>query len=277
MTKPSVFSVLFAFCVVLPGCADSPTESALSDAKVNRKYLLGQGFKQKFNDRELYELETNRLTDVLRDLGVSLADFEPAINARVGYDCRIAELKGWRVGVESQVDDPSGRSLEKPNTLCKVLVEINRAPGPTHLKTENSPRVRVTSVAVSRDGSRPLEIALELSADGKTPLALAQHQFGIRITVQGESPPKPLAVHGFLVKGTPDRILVFPGKPVTLTLNISGGFPQDSTSRPWSDFPTGKYVVRVLIDSGKDESERPSFDYQWVGRTSSDEYKVVIK
>jgi len=256
-----------------PGCNGKTREA--------REYLVAHGFKRSATDRSIYQLKNVRLADVARDLGFRLDALRRIEQQPWFSDNRIVEVKGLYFVVRSEVRDKNGRviedSLDDPNALCTVSVCINPVIHGKHLKTDSSPRMRIKSVTVPEDRLKPFQITFELSADGNTPLGLKQSQFGIALGAPGVSPRHSPNASVSFPKGTPDPIIVSPGKPVTFTVSalISYWEPAPSTLR--RVLPAAEYPVCVAIFSGKDEAEGPDFDYQWVFHTWSDEYKFVVK
>ena len=282
--KRLTLPVVVALCGMLQGCAESPTQSGPAEAKVNRKHLLDYGFKLSNIDPDRYELDTTKLADVLRDLGISLADFEPGVNAPGFSDCRVAKLNGWAIVIDSRAKNEHGRAvrLEQPNTLCNVVVLVNQPPPPEYRKTDSTPHMRIKSVKVLRHATKPLEVTFELAARGTTPLALesSPRQFSLRLVRQGEPLASAWAIDhsrgmdASFPEGTARRITVLPGKPITLTLTADLTGSRIAIG-PWSDLRPGKYVVAVAIGYAKPEG--PYFDYHWVGDNLSDEYEFTIK
>jgi len=276
--KRTLAFFLPAFCASVLGCAESATQSAPSQPKINGKYLLAHGFQQKWKetDPDIYDLETARLSDVLRDLGLSVEDLQPTVNRPGFFDWRDALREGMYVRVEPHDRDPSGKSFGKSGSPCTVRVWLNEPPPQAYLKTESSPRMRVQSVKALQDPSKPLQITFELAAEGKTPLVLdSRGQFWIHLTTIGHSPQTVRAILASFPKGTPDRISVSPERPIMLSVSATDEGANPVTHGPWTSLRPGQYVVAVRIAHFKKGG--PYFDYQWVGSKFSDEYTFSLK
>jgi hypothetical protein len=267
---------VFALCVLSLGCAQQGHDALQrtpSTAKVTREFLLAHGFQQKWKetDPDIYDLETTRLSDVLRDLGLSVEDFYPTVNRPDSFDWRDAQLEGMYVRVEPHVQDRSGTSFGKTDSPCTVRVWLNVPPPRDYLKTESSPRIRVKSVAVANDPSKPLQVTFELSAEGATPLAVSSGDFYIELR-DAKSPQHTASLLAYFPEGTPLWIRVWPTKPIVLTATTRDspfeGMGPDGR-------PSGEYRVEVRIYEFK--PDRPGCDYHWQGEKSSDEYTLVIK
>ena len=139
----------------------------------------------------------------------------------------------------------------------------------SYLKTESHPRLRIKSVQKPEKKSQPLELALELSCEGKTMVAVSQEQFSIHIYTDQQ--PYLFVGDASFPTNAPRVFTVKPQKSSTLSVTTSTNHLRDGKS--WSDLPPGIYTLRVYIGSGK----TPQFDYQWLGQTYSDDYKLVIK
>jgi len=141
--------------------------------------------------------------------------------------------------------------------------------GDGFLLTASHPRLRIKSVTAQRQRSQPLQVTLELAADGKTPVAVAQEQFSVHIYTAN----KPFLFDGDAAfeASAPKVFTVSPQKPSTLTLTTSTD--RFGRRKHWDDLPHGSYTLRVYLNSGKDVT----FDYKWLGQTYSDDYKLVVK
>jgi hypothetical protein len=281
MKRTMVFA-FFAVLVVCAGCAQEGQSAAKSDApasKLTRESLLAHGFKKSGPPRrEIYELETSHLVDVLRDLGLSLAQLQPSPSTSPWMDWREVALGRDYLRVESLVVDEKGipvaHSLDNPNAKCKVRVWFDEISTQTYQKTDSSPRVRIKSVTVSKDRSKPLDVTFELAAEGTTPLGLKSKYFYVELWTPGKTLRRLVASDLSFPKGTPDKIMISPGKPITLTATTSSSSWSDTSGAPWTGLPVGEFVLQVEINSDKDE---PGFDYHWTGIERSDDYKLVIK
>ena len=138
------------------------------------------------------------------------------------------------------------------------------------LKTESYPRLHIQSVNAPQQQKQPLQITLELAADGKTPLALSQDQFTIQIFTDKQ----PVALfdgYASFAMNAPKVFTVSPNKPSTLTMSaFTNRFGRGEW---WYELPPGSYTLRVYINSGKTRE----FDYQWLGQNFTADYKLFIK
>jgi len=287
MMKRTIAVVLLGFCGMSLACADKRDKAEQSTPpgpKLTREYLVAHGFKPSPTDRGLYERKHVRLGDALRDLGIPYAALETMINVDSDH-MRGADVQGMSVLVQSEVRQGKAGlvmdSLDDLNAICTVTVPFGEeGPAPKHvvrkvLETDSSPRMRIKSVTLPKDRSKPLQITFELAAEGKMPLVVSQRHFGMTFVTEGRSLQRMPGVGVSFPKATPERITVLPGKPVMFTVTASDAMWNPVTRKPWSDLPSGQYVLCVTIGSGKDQS--PAFDYEWVGDKYSDEYRLVIK
>ena len=237
--------------------------------KVTREFLLAHVFKKSATIPDFYVLEHVRLADISRDLGFPLAALRMSMS---GPETRCAQVGGFYFKVRSEVRDNEW-ALNDPQTICTVSVSLNPRSGAKYVRTDSLPRMRIKSVTLPQDRSKALEVTFELAADGKTPLVVSQGQFLVAYATQGRSPQDSPALDVWFLKKTPARIAVEPGKPVVLTAGTSTGDPV--TGRPWSELPSGEYVLCVGIASGAPEDA--GFDYHWIGTKFSDDYTFVVK
>jgi hypothetical protein len=166
------------------------------------------------------------------------------------------------------------KPLDDPNAVCTVSYALYQVRGPEHLKTDSTPRVRITSVTVPRDPEKGMQVSFELAADGKTPLSVGQNEILVGFARGGQSPRDFPRLPESFPPGTPSRIRVSSRKPTVLTITtFSNTCPR--TGGSWSDLPAGQYLLCVGIASA--DPEGPRFDYHWEGITISDDYKLVIK
>ena len=147
-----------------------------------------------------------------------------------------------------------------------------------YVNAESYPRLRVKSVTVPQARSQPLQIAFEIASVGKTPVAISQKQFSVWVFA-AEQPVLSVLFVGLPVfpANSPQVFRISPDKPMPLTVTVStNSLPvADHPDRPshWGDLPAGSYTLRVYVNSDKVRE----FDYQWLGQTYSDDYKLVIK
>jgi hypothetical protein len=290
MTSRVTACWLLVLCAVPAGYAEkTPTgvQAGPPGSKITPAYLVAHGFKYNAS-AEWYEAKHVRLADVARDLGLPLSALEHVVN-QAHTDNRYVKLPGGiYIEVRSEVLDKNPKnakygviavgSLDDPSALCTAIVDYERPPKKVFRKTESSPHLHIISVATSKQGGNPLRITFQLSADGKTPLGVSQTHFGFAIAPKGK-----LTRHGIghvvsFQQGTPDRIIVSPGRPATLTLIAEGEWLPPLGAGPVGvskDLPPGEYTVCIRIVQLKDEG--PGFDYNWIGTEYSDEYKVTVK
>jgi len=141
--------------------------------------------------------------------------------------------------------------------------------GDSYLTTESHPRLRIRSVQKPEKKSRPLEVTVELASEGKTAVAVSREQFSVHIYTDQQ--PYLFVGDASFPTNAPRVFAVMPQKPSTLSVSASTNRLGDG--KRWSDLPPGSYTLRIYINSGK----RREFDYQWLGQTYSDDYKLVIK
>ncbi|HXI71018.1 MAG TPA: hypothetical protein VNN22_11750 [Verrucomicrobiae bacterium] len=127
-----------------------------------------------------------------------------------------------------------------------------------HIKSATSPIQKPES----------LQITLELSAIGQTPLALSQDQFAVEI-----SAPRSFAVKSDAFFGTnaPHIFTVLPGETNTITLGMSTNgvvFADD-----WKTAKLGKCFVQVHVGSSKWRH----FDYEFMAQRHSNRYEIELK
>ena len=271
-----IASLLFGAWGISLACAekgDDAMENTPSASKVTQEYLLAHGFKQSATDSDIFSLEKVRLGHIARKLGFLLADLRPIPNQPRYSDQRTIAVRNLIFVVESEVRDKDGnviqRSLDSPDAICTVSVSLDQVPVQEYRKTDSAPRLRIKSVTMPKDRLKPLMISFELAADGKTPIAVSQKRFCVRLTA-GKQPPAFLDVS--FPKDTPGAIIAAPGKPVTVTVSAA---TNQVTGGRWSDLPSVEYVMSVaIVHEGK---LRSHFDYNWTGEKYSDEYKLIIK
>jgi hypothetical protein len=274
LTKSTISAVLLLLCLIAGGCRD--------DARHVRQLVLSCGFTRvgtrPFCDE--YELKGVHLAAAARDLGFPLAAMRHVEGEAAwgGPETRIVPLEGFFFVIDSEAErafdsSSSQRPLDDPNAICTVSVAFDQVRNEPRLKTESSPRIRITSVAVPADPAKPLQVTYELIADGKTPLGVEGMDVFVGFAGAGtraqDLPGLDLATPGFL-----DEISALPGKPVVLTAVTERAICL-RTRKPWSELPPGEYVLCVGIASAI--GERSPCDYHWTGLEVSDEYKLEIK
>lgn len=136
------------------------------------------------------------------------------------------------------------------------------------LITSSSPLLRIKSVKKPSKPNQPLELLVELNSDGATSVAISQEQ--ITVCIYTENQPYLFRGKPVFPKDAPNIFTVTPTKPSTLSFTVS---TNDSGSHEhWSKLPKGNYMLRVYVNSGKSTE----FDYQWIGQTYSDDFKIKI-
>lgn len=185
-------------------------------------------------------------------------------------------MGGVWVVVESEVKDANGhvveKSLDQPNPLCTVSVVLNPIREPTHKGTESTPSLRIVSAAAESQGNRKvLRVTFELSAVGKTPVAISQSQLALELEAVGPAQRLTGKNLGF-ANGTSEVLTVSPGKPLVLTVTKSGSYVDD-LDKP-CELSNGRYRLSVSINP---LSKLHRFDYHWVGYIDSESREIVIQ
>ena len=274
-----IASVLAAMSLsfVLGGTTSSAAESAASRDKkegrlmestatmpeVTREYLLANGFKQPRNDPNVFALAGVRLGDVARKLGFAITSLRPVPSSPPDQDVRHVFLGDAHCVVKSQpVIDPNHRlirrKLNNPDVVCDVTVSFGK-PAASPFAPDGSPHMKIKSVTVPQDRTKPIQATVELTTDGKKPLGI-----------------DPMRVHICLFDGE-DRVFygealvpetarrptfsVDPGKAVSLAVSSS---TNSGDGKLWSDLAPGKYILCVVV--GTEKGNEPKFDYEWVGK-----------
>jgi hypothetical protein len=143
--------------------------------------------------------------------------------------------------------------------LTAFAVERFRAP-------EGFPRLRIKSVATPKEKSRPLELTVELTADGKTPVSVSREQFSVHIS------PYPSFIADAIFPTNAPQVFTVPSqKSVSFTLSVSTN--RFDRGERWSELRPGKHTIQVYLNSGKSRE----FDYQFLGQTYSDSHEIEIK
>ena len=264
-----IASVLAAMSLsfVLGGTTSSAAESAASRDKkegrlmestatmpeVTREYLLANGFKQPQQRPECLCLGGRALGDVARKLGFAITSLRPVPSSPPDQDVRHVFLGDAHCVVKSQpVIDPNHRlirrKLNNPDVVCDVTVSFGK-PAASHLRTDGSPHMKIKSVTVPQDRTKPIQATVELTTDGKKPLGI-----------------DPMRVHICLFDGE-DRVfygealvpetarcatLVDPGKAVSLAVSSS---TNSGDGKLWSDLAPGKYSCALLSAPRKEMNQ----------------------
>jgi hypothetical protein len=141
-------------------------------------------------------------------------------------------------------------------TSLGLLVLIANA-ADHYLSPGSHPVLRIKSTTTPVVNPKPLRIELQISAEGKGPVALSQDQFIITASVSPYVQIEPT------FETTAPRIFtISPGKPITASLFLS-----TTSLKP------GKYHLTVDTGSGKTRQ----FDYQYMGQTHSQNYEVEVR
>ncbi len=126
-----------------------------------------------------------------------------------------------------------------------------------YLSPGSHPLLRIKSATTPVAKPEAVRITLEISAEGKAPVALSQEQFIINASV---SPY--VQIEPSFETNAPRIFTISPGQPVTVSLQVS-----TASLKP------GKYQLDASIGSGKTRQ----FDYQYLGMAHSQNYEVEIK
>lgn len=102
-----------------------------------------------------------------------------------------------------------------------------------------------------------MRITVQVSAEGKTPVALSQDQFIITA-----SPYPYIQIQPTFETNAPRVFTIEPKKPLTLSFSAS-----TATLKP------GKQRFSVEVGSAKSRQ----FDYQFLGMTHSQNYEIEVK
>ena len=160
-------------------------ESTTTMPELTREYLLANGFKPLAASPDSFIAEKVRLGDVASILGFKITSLRPTVSQPDHSDVRTGSVQSRRFVVRSEVRDTQGKivrgSLNEANSLCTVTISLKKvATAKPPLPTDSSPGVRVKSVTVPKRRTEPLQIVFELSADGKSPLAVTEAQVSVR-------------------------------------------------------------------------------------------------
>ena len=255
-------------------------ESTTTMPELTREYLLANGFKPLAASPDSFIAEKVRLGDVASILGFKITSLRPTVSQPDHSDVRTGSVQSRRFVVRSEVRDTQGKivrgSLNEANSLCTVTISLKKvATAKPPLPTDSSPGVRVKSVTVPKRRTEPLQIVFELSADGKSPLAVTEAQVSVRL-YDGET----CVFEGHPTKNPPDVFRVQSGKPSTFSIALKAKVRNNGA---WGDLVPGKYVLRVVVvGAGSMKSQGPPVDYQRRGgvpapdERSSEGYKIAI-
>ena len=126
-----------------------------------------------------------------------------------------------------------------------------------YISPGSHPLLRIKSATTPVSKPAAVKITLEISAEGKAPVALSQDQFIITASVFPYVQIEPT-----FETNAPRILTISPGKPVTVSLLVST-----------ATLKSGKYQLTVDTGSGKTRQ----FDYQYLGQAHSQNYEVEIK
>ncbi len=128
-----------------------------------------------------------------------------------------------------------------------------------HAKADSQLRLRIISASTPVVRPAPLEISVELVAEGRTPLAIAQKAIVVRF---GWREIKPV-----FQPDAPPILTVLPGQPLTITLIV-----------PTANLRRGKALMNIGVNcSSYRVRSRREFDYQWLGETHSQRFEIEIE
>jgi len=128
-------------------------------------------------------------------------------------------------------------------------------------------RPRIKAVAITKERPQHLQVTFELVAVGKTPVAVAQDQFGILISKRRWYFDSGLS----FTNGAPRIFTVSPDTRLTINATVLLTNKWDEKQR-WIELSPGQYGAQIFIGSGKTRQ----FDYQWMGQMSSDRLEFEI-
>jgi hypothetical protein len=234
--------------------------------KITSDFLLSHGFIQEDNDRQFYKLSAVLLKNAAKDLGFSLEKMYTPPNGHPSLpDLRIVQIRDLHFVIRA---DKPNESLNNPDTICSISVSLNQIKTKDYLKTQSYPSLKIKSVIKPKASSQPLQVTLEITAIGKTPVALGQNQFSVRIFTDDE--PCRFLGNASFETNTAQIFKVEPQKPLIISMSASTN--RLGKQEHWSDLPSGNYQLSVDVNSGKDQK----FDYQWLGVSYTDTYPLLI-
>ena len=119
---------------------------------------------------------------------------------------------------------------------------------------------------MSTNAVEPLQIIIELTATGKTPIALDHAQFGFKIWK-----PKAVAFQGDLqfYNDVTNIISIFPNT----NLVVNAAINTNDLNQSWHSLAPGSYNLQIDVGSGK----LRQFDYQYMGQVHSEVYSLELK
>lgn len=244
-------------------------------------------------DRVTSFLETDR-TDISVDeflTEVGLRDAEFTVLSVVNTDLlnRIYHCDGFYVSLYVRPLVPNGNFSEvakmhernevviASSWVCidgltdpmKRMKEIERSLRSRFLEPDRAPELRITAVTVPTQRSLPLQISLQLDTRGATPLTFSQDQLTVRISTARE--PYIFACDAVFDANEQQVFTIEPKQPMVLSFSTSTNRFGDGET--WCELPRGRYQLSVDLAGPKDRE----FDYQWSGRTYSNNYALTIE
>jgi hypothetical protein len=258
----AIFQII-AFVVI----ALSTLSCRTAQTQWRKEFLVSHGFHLDDPHVQTYSRHYDSLGGASRDLGFSPTKLFVPLNGPgtdVAPDERVITLNGWGFVITA---DGKG-SLDELSTPCTVGTALVQFQDKTYRETKSYPHLQIKSVKGEHQ-QKPLQVTLEIAADGPTPLALSQDQFSVHI--DDSQRPYYFVGKALFTKDAPKVFKILPEKPVMVALTTSTN--KFGHGEYWNDLPSGTYSLTVRINSGK--SQR--FDYQWLGENCSDGFKLVIK
>jgi len=128
---------------------------------------------------------------------------------------------------------------------------------PRYLAPQSHPRLHIKSATTPVQRPEPMRITLQISAEGKGPVALSQDQFEVTVSPYPYARIKPL-----FETNAPWVFRISPEKPMTLSFSIA-----TATLKP------GKQRFSVDVGSHK----VAQYDYQFLGVNHSPNYEIEVK
>jgi hypothetical protein len=125
------------------------------------------------------------------------------------------------------------------------------------LPSASYPRLRIKSATTPIKRPELMKVTLEMSAEGKGPVALSQGQIGVTV-----SPYPYVYVKPTFETNAPLVFIIRPDKPVIVSFTV-----------PTANFRPGKQRFDVGFGSGKTQE----FDYQFLGQGHSENYEIEVK
>jgi len=135
-------------------------------------------------------------------------------------------------------------------------------------KTDSWPVMVIESVVMPTTSNGPLEIVFTLKASKMSPVAVAQHSFGV--VISDESHPWQFVATPTFPSEKENVLIVQPGSSIHLKATALAD--NHDKKKTWYSLPAGEYKMRIYAWGGKSRE----FDYQWLGQTYSDDYKLTI-